>query len=235
MDGHGRSLFRCKPASLCRCTGICLNKKCRAQGVATSFCHSVYELYAILLFVNMVTQLVVSLVLTIYQNIYGPPVGRVGHSQAAAQLKGQKVAHERLVAIVVDECPLLGFCRGVKHLVLLIVLNAVWFLGEANGGIATQPDCSRVCPQFLVVVADNRYQCIDIMYFVVRLHIIFCMDTHRREVGQTVQIGIVAFARMAIERYFGDVAPFVRWSYIPHVAESFRASDVGVVHDSVGT
>ena len=55
----------------------------------------------------------------------------VGHSHPPAQLKGQEIAHQRLVSIIVDEGPFLRFGRSVENTLLLVELDAIGLLGEA--------------------------------------------------------------------------------------------------------
>ena len=66
---------------------------------------------AVLLSPHLVAHLVVALVFAVEEDIDGCAEGRVSHAEAAREFEGQHVAQKRLVAVVVDERPLLGLCR----------------------------------------------------------------------------------------------------------------------------
>ena len=85
----------------------------------------------------LVAQLVAALVFAIEQHIDGSSIRRIEHAQPPAQLKGQQIAHQGFVTIVVDKRPLLRLAWGIEHQLFLVELDAVRFLGEAAGRIAS--------------------------------------------------------------------------------------------------
>ena len=69
--------------------------------------------------------------------------------------QGQQVAHQRLVAIIVDECPLFGVGRSIEHVLLLFELDAPGLLGKIARSIAAFADGAGFGEQGIRAVADD--------------------------------------------------------------------------------
>ena len=229
--GHGVAFFGAEPVGLGGGVGIDLHEEGGVQGVGGLLrVDGIVQLHAVLLHIHVVHELEVALVLAVEEHIHGLGVGCVGHSHAAAEFVGQQVAHEGLVAVVVDEHPFLRLGGRIQHAVFLVVLDAVGFLGEGVGAVAPAADDTGVGAQGFVLVADDGDQGVDVVLAVVGFHVVLGVDAHHGQVRQPVECGLVALAGVAVELHLSDVALLVRGSYVAHVAEAFGAGDVGVGH-----
>ena len=72
------------------------------------------------------------LIFAIQQHIYSSAVWGIRHPQALAQFEGQQIAHQGLIAIIIDKRPFLRLCRGIEHMLLLVELDAIGFLGALS-------------------------------------------------------------------------------------------------------
>ena len=139
LDGDGVASAAAEPAGLLAGIGIDLNEVAARQlGFLVIPRLHLGDGDAVLVNGNLVAQLIAALVFAIHDDIDGLAPGRVGHSYALAYLKGKAVAHQGLVAPIIDERPLLRLRRTfhgrvLEHAMALAVgkLDAPRLLWEA--------------------------------------------------------------------------------------------------------
>ena len=88
------------------------------------------DVHTVLMHLNLIAKLIAALIFAIQQHIDSSAVWGIRHPQALAQLEGQQIAHQGLIAIIIDKRPFLRLCRGIEHMLLLVELDAIGFLGE---------------------------------------------------------------------------------------------------------
>ena len=127
--GEVDRVLRCIPVHLQQVTA------CDAHRIGAGIVHLGY-VDAVLVQPHIVCELVATAIVTIEDDIHAAAPGREGHAHAPAHLVGHIVAYEGLVAIVVDESPLLGLGRrlvprrAVQHVMApaVVELDAVWLV-----------------------------------------------------------------------------------------------------------
>ena len=131
LDGDGFPLIGVEIGCFAIGIGIDFEEVTACERIAAivARCH-LLDLDTILVNLDVVAKLVTALVFAVEQRIDGTAVGCVGHTQQSAQLEGEEVTHQRLVAVVVDECPLPGVGRCIEHVLLAFELDAPGLLGE---------------------------------------------------------------------------------------------------------
>ena len=117
-----------------RCIAVHLQQvtACDAHRIGAGIVHLGY-VDAVLVQPHIVCELVATAIVAIEDDIHAAAPGREGHAHPAAHFVGHIVAYEGLVAIVVDEGPLLGLgrrlvpCRAVQHMMApaVVELDAV--------------------------------------------------------------------------------------------------------------
>ena len=125
---------------------------------------------------NLVAKLIAALVLAVHDHVNRLAIGRIGHAHTLADFKRKDVAHQGLVAIVVDERPLLCLGRTLKRRILqhvmalsVIELDAVGLLGKLDAGIATETGGYGIFLNPCAVVIDQRHVGLKVMCLVIRL------------------------------------------------------------------
>ena len=155
---------------------------------------------------NMVAQLITALVFAVQQHIYGSSIRRIRHTHQPAQFKGEEVAHQGLVAIIVDERPFLGIGGSVEHVLRAFEFDAPGLLGEVSRSIAAFADGTCLGEKSRGAIPDDREPCFDFVYLIIGNNSIGCMNTDCREIGDTVQVRMVAHTLMSKELEFGNMA-----------------------------
>ena len=131
LDSNRITLVGSEPRRFLVCISIHLNQITARQGTAliVFWCH-LRDIHTVLVDRHLVAQLVTAFVFAIEQHVDGSTIGCIIHTHTSAEFKGHQVAHQRLVAIVIDERPFLRFGRRIEHILFLVKLNPIGFLGE---------------------------------------------------------------------------------------------------------
>ncbi len=167
LDGDGRGACRGEVFRFLRCVGVNLDEVAAGQQVAlrAGAVHLV-DVHAVLAYVDGIAELVATLVLAVHDDIYRLAVGRVANAHASAYLEGQAVAQQGLVAVVVDERPLLGFGRSVERTLLFVELDAVGLLGVRHRVVASQPRRAVLFEDGSAAVGDDADAGVQLVDFI---------------------------------------------------------------------
>ena len=231
LDGHGIAFLRGEPRFLLIGIGIHLNEVAAGEGLARYVfgCH-LGDFHTPRVHFHLVAQLIAALVFAVEHHIDSRAEGCVGHTHAAAKLESQQVAHQRLVAVVVYQGPLLGLCRCIEHVLLLVELDAPRLLRERSRGVSAFADAPRCAEQLGSVVGYDGNLGGDVVLLVVGYHAVKGVYAHGRQVGELAQTALVALAGMTVELHFGNVAARISRTDIPHIAEASRTVDFGMAY-----
>ena len=187
----------------------------------------------------LVAKLIAAFVLAIHDDVNWLAPRCIGHVEAFADLESETVSHECLVAIIIDECPFLGFgrtflSRASEHVVALSVveLDAPRFLREAPGRIASASGRNGIFLDASAIVVGDGNERRHLVHLVARIVTRFGMDADCRQVGYLVPTGIVAFAFVAVEFQFRYVATGIIRTDITDIAKAPRYRDIGIAHHS---
>ena len=113
--------------------------------------------------------------------------GGIFESYTAADLEGQDVAQQRLVAVVINQCPLLRLGGCAEQFDLLVELKAIGFLGELPAGIASATHTRlAVGVEICAILADDVYSAGDLILLRFDLGIACSVDDNEREIGDLV-------------------------------------------------
>ena len=183
----------------------------------------------------MVGELVASAVFAVDDDIHRLAPGHIAHTHATSYLEGHEVAHQGFVVVVVDECPLLGLGRRAHVRVLedamrLVELDAVGLLGVCHRSVAAQSRRAALFLYHRAVGIDDGEVGRNLIHLVVRLYVIDGVKGNGRQVCQLIEVGVVPFSDMTIERNFCHVASRIGWSDISNIAKPARDVDVGIAH-----
>ena len=70
---------------------------------------------------HLVAELIATFIFSVVNHVDEAAVGSVFQSYGPAHVERHTIAHQRLVAVVVDQSPLLGFCRSISENLLFLV------------------------------------------------------------------------------------------------------------------
>ena len=220
FDGDGRGTCRSEVLGLLRGIGVNLDEVAARQQVAfrAGVVHLV-DVHAVFAYVDGVAHLIATLVLAVHDDVHRSAPRRVAKTHATAYLEGQTVAQQGLVAIVVDERPLLGLGRRVERTLLLVELDAVGLLGVRHRVVAAQSRRAVLLEDGLAVVrddADVRLQFIDFVNGVVAREGVY---DHRRQVRHLIELTVGACREDAPELQLRHHAAGTVCTLVADVAE----------------
>ena len=140
-----------------------------------------------LIHLNLVAELVAATILAVEHHIHGLAEGGIFESYTAADLEGQDVAQQRLVAVVINQCPLLRLGGCAEQFDLLVELKAIGFLGELPAGIASAAHTRlAVGVEVGAILADDIDRAGDLILLRLNLGIACGVDDNEREIGNLV-------------------------------------------------
>ena len=236
LDGDRVACQACEPGCLLAGVAVKLQQVAARQRLAFRVCrHHLGDVDAVSVDSQLVGELVASAVFAVDDDIHRLAPGHVAHTHAACYLEGHEVAHQGFVVVVVDECPLLGLGRRAHVGVLedtmrLVELDAVGLLGMCHRSVAAQARCAALFLYHRAVGIDDGEVGRNLIHLVVRLHVIGGVKGNGRQVCQLIEVRVVPFADMTIERNFCHVASRIGWSDISNIAKPARDVDVGIAH-----
>ena len=198
LDGHGIATDTAEPGSLALGISIQLHqitaRECFALAVLW---HHLLDIDPMGIHRELVGELVVSPILAIEDDIHRLAPWNVGETHTSPHLKGHYVAHQRLVGIVVDECPLLAFGRRLERRAL----------EDAAGEV--ELDSVRLLRMAHVVGIDSPCG----------------VDADGRQIGELIVTRAVALACVTVESQFGYVAAGIMRPHVTHIAKTTAHAD----------
>ena len=155
---HSGAVGGGEPRNLILCVGINLYEVASGEGFSLVIGRfHLGDIYAVLVYFYLVAQLIAAFVLTIHNDVDSGAVRGVRHLKDTTQVEGYKVTHECLVAVVVYECPFLGFGWGVEDVLLAVELYAVGTFWESTREVAALTCSASLCYDVISFVAYDRY------------------------------------------------------------------------------
>ena len=145
------------------------------------------------------------------------------------------IAQQGLVAVTVDKHPLLGLdwrlvLSAPHHVVALavVVLEAESFVLVRSGIVAADAEEDGIFLQARSTVVDEHRLRLEVLAAVLGHDVVLHMDAERRQVGDLVELAVVAFSGMAIELQLSHIAVRTCAAYIADIAEATADIDVGL-------
>ena len=231
LDGHGIATDTAEPGSLALGISIQLHqitaRECLALAVLW---HHLLDIDPMGIHRELVGELVVSTILAIEDDIHRLAPWNVGEAHTPPHLKGHYVAHQRLVGIVVDECPLLAFGRRLERRALEdaageVELDSVRLLRMAHAGIS--PEAGSACLPLYpgAVIIDEVYLRLQVVLLVVGIDSPCGVDADGRQIGELIVTRAVALACVTVESQFGYVAAGIMRPHVTHIAKTTAHAD----------
>ena len=155
-------------------------------------------------------------------------VGTLGHGPCYG------IAQQGLVAVAVDEHPLLGLdwrlvLSAPHHVMALavVVLEAERFVLVRGGIVAADAEEDGIFLQAGSAVVDEHRLRLEVLAAVLGQDVVLHMDAERRQVGNLVELAVVALSGMAIELQLSHIAVRPCAAHIADIAEATADIDVG--------
>ena len=236
LDGDRSACLACEPRDLPAGVAVEFEQVAARQRVALDVPRlHLCDVHAVLIDRQLVGELVAATVFAVDDDVHRLAPRHIVLAHATCYLEGYKVAHQRLVVVVVDECPLLCLRLGahvgvLEDAVRLVELDAVGLLGMLHRSIAAQSRRAALFLNHRAVGIDEGEARSDFVHLVVRLHVVGCMEGDGRQVGQLVEACVVALSGMAVELDLRHVAARIGRTDVAHKAEAARHLHVGIAH-----
>ena len=125
--------------------GVKLNEvaTCDEIAVVVRFLH-LGDSHTVLVHLHLVAKLISTLVLAVEDNVYQTSLRRPRHIQTTANVESQQIAHECLVAVVVDKGPVLRVGRHAHQVTGAGKRNTIRFFGKAPAGVSSPANLQGV-------------------------------------------------------------------------------------------
>ena len=139
MDGHRRFVVS-GIKIIITLTGIVVDfyeVTARQTGQGYARCIHLGDVDSVFIDFYLVRQLEITLKLTIEEYVDGLSSRCVPHSETPAYLECHEIAHQGLIPIVVDECPVFCLCRHAENLMFSGELQLIWLFVKVPRRVAT--------------------------------------------------------------------------------------------------
>ena len=152
---------------------------------------------------------------------------------------GHGVAHERLVAIAVDEHVLLALggrlvAAALHHVVALpvVVLHAEGFVLVRSRVVAAHTEQDGILLDHRAALVDEQRLRLEVLAAIGGQDVVLDVHAERGQVGDLVEPAVVACACVAVERQLGHIAIGPRSAHVADIAEAAAHVDIDRVGDA---